>query len=511
MKQKGFRRIVCAVCLLLSFLLSSCSLSSLLDGLEEEKPEDGGTSDAPHLTLGFFENDSLVPYFAQHRTNREVLTLVFCGLYAVDASYTAQPVLAERGEWNGNTLTVTLREQAVFSDGSPLTAEDCVFSYNLAASDGSVYRDRFSSIRAWRAVDDRTFEVEFSSGNPYQVNLLDLPILRTGTETADLPVGAGRYFFKRSPEKTGKDGLRLYRNENFPGEPAVADTVELTLVSSDEDFLYAFNYGGSDVLYRDLAGGTASYRVSAQTVPCLSNRLTYAAINPSREIFSNGALVLRALQQLTDRASVDALLGGCGKAVWTPFNPGWSVTQNAGFAPDTGTEDGARDAFYKARWYRNSETQRLEWYGKEISLTIIVAAENAFEEPVAQNLAARLESFGVRASVRVLGQKDYAEAVRQGTYDLRIGTVEISADMNLSALYADARVPVSAELQQKTAQFLRGECSAVELNTVFQEQLPLIPLYYTSYAVAVNMRVEGTFLPTPTSLLGGQETWEKKK
>lgn len=437
--------------------------------------------------------------------------MVFCGLYAVDASYTAQPVLAEREEWNGNTLSVTLREQAIFSDGSPLTAADCVASFDLAASEGSVYQERFASIRSWWAVDAQTFVVEFSSENPYQINLLDIPLLKAGTETAEFPIGAGRYFLKYAPEKTGKDGLRLYRNENFVGAPAVEDTVELTLISSDEDLLYAFNYGGSDILLRDLADGTSSYRVNAQTISCLSNRLTYAAINPSREIFSNGVWAVRAIQQLADRAAVDALLGGCGKAVWTPFPPAWSETKNAGFAPDTGTEDGVRDAFYRARWYRNAETQKLEWFGAEITLTMIVAAENAFEVPVAQDLAARLEAFGVQTSVQVLGQSDYSAAVRQGNYDVRIETAELSADLDFSALYADARVSVADPLRRKTAQLLRGECSAVEMNAVFQEHLPLIPLYYTSYALVANMQVEGTFLPSPQSLLGGQETWKIKE
>ena len=71
-------------------------------------------------------------------------------------------------EWNispdGLTYTYKLRNDVVFSDGSPLKASDIVFSY-LTARDGGSASLNLTKLAAAKAIDDYT--VEFTLSEPY--------------------------------------------------------------------------------------------------------------------------------------------------------------------------------------------------------------------------------------------------------------------------------------------------------------------------------------------------------
>ena len=72
-----------------------------------------------------------------------VADFIHDGLYALDARLRPVPVLAAdppRVSADGRTWTVTLRDDARFADGSPLTAQDVVLTYQLARSARCPYR-----------------------------------------------------------------------------------------------------------------------------------------------------------------------------------------------------------------------------------------------------------------------------------------------------------------------------------------------------------------------------------
>jgi len=70
------------------------------------------------------------------------------------------PALAT--EWKQTAPTVwrfNLRRNVTFHDGTPFTAEDVIFSYNRARSDGSDVKTYVGSIKEIRKIDDHTIDV----------------------------------------------------------------------------------------------------------------------------------------------------------------------------------------------------------------------------------------------------------------------------------------------------------------------------------------------------------------
>lgn len=97
---------------------------------------------------------------------------------------------------DGKTRTLTLKPDLKFSDGSPLTAEDVVFTFNKAAtSGGKIDMGNFTHARL---KDNRTVEMTLRSPQSTFVNVLGslgiVPAKQYDEKTfARNPIGAGPY------------------------------------------------------------------------------------------------------------------------------------------------------------------------------------------------------------------------------------------------------------------------------------------------------------------------------
>jgi peptide/nickel transport system substrate-binding protein len=99
-------------------------------------------------------------------------------LFRFDREYVAQPALAESVEQTDDTTYVfTLREGATFWDGTPVTAEDVVYSVNrtldpAVASPWAGWAANFAGIEA---TDERTVTLSLRNPDPLAENYFALP------------------------------------------------------------------------------------------------------------------------------------------------------------------------------------------------------------------------------------------------------------------------------------------------------------------------------------------------
>jgi peptide/nickel transport system substrate-binding protein len=119
---------------------------------------------------------TLLPLVEQHQLDAEVNDLLYLGLSSGrwedgELRYVADDLsLADRWEIGAESTTVTysLRPRAVWSDGAPLTADDVVFSYELARDTlvGSTYSFLWANLDSVVARDPRTVSFFFKHPNP---------------------------------------------------------------------------------------------------------------------------------------------------------------------------------------------------------------------------------------------------------------------------------------------------------------------------------------------------------
>jgi ABC-type transport system substrate-binding protein len=167
---------VYTLCLYLSVLMTLSIFLSLLmrvsDHFSVVVPDYGGT-----LAIGVVGAPRYInPLLATSDTDRALSSLVFSGLVRRDDSGSLTPVLADHfiASPEGTAYRFTLREKATFSDGTPITSTDVVYTYET--------KKRLSDSGEWRdvtaeAVDSHTVIIRTSNTAQSLVPLLSLGIV----------------------------------------------------------------------------------------------------------------------------------------------------------------------------------------------------------------------------------------------------------------------------------------------------------------------------------------------
>ncbi|MEE8815850.1 MAG: peptide ABC transporter substrate-binding protein [Lachnospiraceae bacterium] len=211
---------------------SSTTATSTASGSSTETGSDAGTTTADAAVSGEDMNimletpvESLDPQQATDGTSFEVIADYTDGLMQMDADGSPIPAIAESYEVSDDGLTYTfhLREDATWSNGTPVTASDFVFGWQRAVDPdvASEYAYMLSDIGQVKnaaeiiagekdkselgvtAVDDHTLQVELNVPVSYFLSLMYFPTF--------YPVNEDFYnscadTFGTSPETTLSDG-----------------------------------------------------------------------------------------------------------------------------------------------------------------------------------------------------------------------------------------------------------------------------------------------------------------
>lgn len=188
----------------------------------------------------------------------DLAELVYSSLFKRNARAELVNDLAEKYEVSpdGRTYLIKVRSDAVWHNGSPVTVDDVVFTFEAIKNIKykSTWREAFSGVEITK-VDDKT--MAFNLAEPYAafLDLLNFGILPqelwqqiepAAASLAELnlkPVGSGRYKFK-SLVKDKSGNIRTYilaRNENYYGQKARINTISFKLFGNLPETISALN------------------------------------------------------------------------------------------------------------------------------------------------------------------------------------------------------------------------------------------------------------------------------
>ena len=169
---------------------------------------------------------SLDPRLGTDQASARVFELVLNGLVRKDPSGDLLPDLAQSWEIldEGLRYRFHLVDDAVFHDGTPLTADDVAWTFQTIV-DGTVSspkRGAFHMVAFVKAVDDRT--VDFHLARPHGALLADLTaeqgVIQNGKQPDDLKenlIGTGPFrFVSKTPDTVTLEANPDYR-EGAPG------------------------------------------------------------------------------------------------------------------------------------------------------------------------------------------------------------------------------------------------------------------------------------------------------
>ncbi|SEF86013.1 ABC transporter substrate-binding protein [Marinobacterium lutimaris] len=342
-----------------------------------------------------------------------------------DAKLESQPDLAT--EWTLSddrlTWTITLRHDAVFSDGTPLTAHDVAFTFNQAASAGGALD--LSAFESAEAVDDFSLVIHLKkpwitfTENFYSLGIV--PAAEYGQDYGRHPIGSGPF---KLISWTEGEQLIVERNTEYYGKQPEFSKITF-LFTGEDTSLAAARAGQVDMAAVPPALADAAPSGFKQVVvesvdnrgitfPILADEgKTDAEGNKLGNAVTSDRAIRRAINLGVDRdLLVQVALFGHGTPASGPADGlPWS-NPKAAVEYDL---DAANALLDQAGWLRGEDGVR-EKEGVRAAFPINYLASDSTRKALAITLAEQLKALGIEAiaigkSWESLGQIFHSEPV----------------------------------------------------------------------------------------------------
>ena len=404
MARMAVRAAVLVMCALVTFV-SGCSTGERVDLGE------GARGSLVAAIAG--EPDQLDPHKTSAYFSFEVLENVFDTLVEPDANLQMQPALADSWEVSPDQLTWTfrLRPGVTFHDGTPLTADDVVFSYRRIIDEQLTNSDKFSSVTAVEAPDPATVVLRVNRPTPNMLTNLGgfkgmAIVSRANVESGQIatnPIGTGPFRFLG--QKSG-DSISLGANPSYWGGPPGVSGVTFRFISEPSTALSALQAGEIDWTDSVPPQRVTQLRddESLELAVTPSNDYWYLALNEAREPW-NDVRVRQAIAYAIDRdAIVQATSYGTAAKNQLAIPEG-----NPWFTPYDRYSSGgvvkARDLLQEAG-------------AAPPSLDMLVTTEYPETVTAAQIIADNLAPLGITVNIRTVDFATWLDEQNSGNFDM---------------------------------------------------------------------------------------------
>ncbi len=461
--------------------------------------------------------------------DRDADRLLYSGLVKFDSRGLPQPDLAE--SWgtsaDGTIYNFTLRPNAEWQDGTPVTSDDVIFTIGLIKA-SSLFpqdvRDLWGEIDVKR-LDDKN--LKFTLPEPFApfldyatFGILPKHVLES-TPPDQLanapfninPVGSGAYRFDHLIIENGKiAGLVLTVNDHYYGQKPYIQQVVFRYFPDSKSAFDAYEQGEvlgvSDLTPDVLSQALEDPHLSVYTSQLPQMSIILLNLKSTEVSFLGNANVRRALMLGLNRDFIiSSILKGQGIVADGPIFPGsWAYydgLEHLSYDPETAV------SLLKGEGYvipasggtvRSKDNQALDF--------VLVHPDDALHTQIAQAIQQQWAQIGVQVNLQAvpydqmmstyLAPRTYQAAL----VDLNIARTpdpdpypfwhqaEATGGQNYSQWDSQAASEYLEQARTETDFTVRARLYR-NFQVIFSKELPSLPLYYPVYNYGVDSQVRG--------------------
>ncbi|MBI2333819.1 MAG: peptide ABC transporter substrate-binding protein [Chloroflexi bacterium] len=461
--------------------------------------------------------------------DRDVNRLIFSGLVKFDSRGLPRPDLAD--SWgvsaDGKVYNFSLRQNAVWHDGEPVTSDDVLYTIEVIKSPGSLFpqdiKDLWTQIEIKR-LDDKTFQ--FTLPEPFSPfldyvtfgilpkHLLEsIPADQLPTAEFNLnPIGSGPYKFDHLIISSGRiAGVVLAANQDYYLGAPFVEHVVFRYFPNAALALDAYRQGevlGISQLTQDvLESALQEPGLSVYTSRLPQMGLVFFNLNNPAVGFLQDAKVRRALMLGLNRTViVSHILKGQAIVADSPILPGsWAYYDEIEKFPYD--PEAAIQILNKEGYVFTAGSSIRSKDGQSLSFTL-VHPDDAIHTQIAAAIQGDWALIGVELKLQAV---PYASLVNDylaaRNYEAALGDLNTSRtpDPDPYLFWHQAEATGGQNYSQwdnRTAsEFLETARTAADFNertrlyknfqVVFAKELPSLPLYYPVYSYGVDAQVQG--------------------
>lgn len=468
---------------------------------EEESSGDQDINYPAVFSMAYHKDHTLDPITCGEGIQQDVAALLYEPLVELDEHLEPQPLLCENWLWDesGLVLTLAIRQDVVFSDGSSLTAADVADTLRrAAASERYGYRLRqVASITSSNSANQVT--ITLTTPNQGFPALLDIPVVKRNTAGQTVPIGTGPYVLV-----TGSESDSLVANPSWWQQKELpTDTISLVHAKDKDTAMYLFSSRRIELLRADPTNDLVSASGKAVSTAVPTCRFQFIGFNTTKGVFASAEARAAFSCGIQRDMLSSALLSGNALAAAFPISP-LSSLYPQDLAPTYSYEDTLSDLIAAGASI-----------GQNQELTLLVNEDNSFRVACAEFIAENLSLLDWKITVKALPWEEYLSALSAGDFDLYYGEVRLTADWDITSLigtggslnYGGYTNTVTDGLLQSFASSGDRAYAARQLCAHLLTTAPIAPICFQQDILLTHDGVVSGMTPTVTSIFSGLENW----
>ena len=436
------------------FLFAIVQIFWYSDAYETDAFVAGG--DYSEATLG--KVNSMNPLYATTSSERVLSKLLFANLFSPDISGHQKGELAKSAvmDETGKIWTVTLRDNLLWSDGEPITADDIIFTVGLSSNSSAktTISSDFSRVKLEK-VDDKTVKfilpsvyLEFRDSLEFPLVpshlLKDVnPALVYENSFSMQPVGSGPFVLNAlQSSTTGESNMQtiyLNRNDNYFLSDAMLYSFTLKTYENTDDIIAAMK--ANDVRATAELGAESAGQLPASLGErtSLINGGVFAFINTKSDVL-NKVKIRQAIQRgvnmkkvrgedLDDLLALDYPILDDQMELTLPELPKYDV-------------EAAKKLLAESE-LKYEDNALVDANGERVHITVAVAKRDTIAG-VAERFTDQLKKLGFEVTLSVFDESQvsedfFATVVRPRDYDILIYEVDLGVSADPFVYYSSTQ------------------------------------------------------------------------
>ena len=508
---------------LASLLSCSNNNSQAIDYKDNYSTEKGGI--LVNAMIG--EPSNLIAMIAGDSASSTIAGNIFNSLIKYDEKLNHAPELAKK--WvispDQKTITFTLKDNLVWADGTPLTSEDVLFTWQLVTDPNTrtPYASDYLLVKKASAPDKNTFEVTYEETYAPAIDtwaslhILPKHLLKdediNNTYFSRKPTGSS--YYQLNKWVSGQQVSLKSNTNSSQGLPQIEQLISRIIPDTSSQFL-ELTADNIDLMsinpiqYQRVFPARKDMLEKINLYKELGNGYTYLGFNLKKAPFDD-VNVRQAINYAIDKDEViKGVLLGLGEPIASPYKPGtrWN---NPNLQPYPYSPKKALDLLRKAGYEKN-EDGYFEKNGKVLAFEILTN-QNKQREMTAVLVQRRLKEIGIEVTIRVLEWASFInQYIRTGDFNAVVLGWSLSLDPDQFNIwhssqqgpgqfnfigYENSKVDKLLELGRKELDANKREKIYHQFSEHLLNDSPIVYLYAGYGLSAVNKRVQGIKNPSP--------------
>lgn len=476
---------------------------------------------------------TLNPVTSKDRDVYYLNKLLYRSLFQLDESLKAREDLVRSFQLDEGTRTLTLKlkEDARWADGSSIRPEDVQFSieaYKRASYTGqTLYQTQVTPILQVRIQDDSVI-LRYGRENEFSLEDLTFPILNQKSyrdynqalksDINMLPMTSGPY---KIASFNPYSELILEGNGEYSGE-VPGNQLVFRIIPKESENLNLIDPNLITVAFSEKLTRAVDYsNLKADMESFLSNEVEWIGFNTTRAPFNNKEMRKAIALSVNTEEILDYSYYGNGVLTDSLYFPGyWGVKNDGDSYPQDPEKAGE---ILKKLNYQDPDGDGILEDGEEnkLSLEILINEGNESRKLASEQIAEDLRKAGFEVTVRQEPQDVYLRSLQSLNYDIYLGGAKMGENYDLRYLlrsysgnpagFANPEVDGALDVLRSMKDPDSKLAAYKKVRSILQEELPYYPLVYKTYGVLTSVDFLGTVQPLFFHIYRDADTWSYQR